>query len=51
MTAVTWSQVRFAHPDGRTALEGIDLEVTEGDHVQGGVAFIGLGARERVGDW
>ena len=33
MTAVTWSQVRFAHPDGRTALEGIDLEVAEGDLV------------------
>ena len=31
MTAVSWSGVRFAHPDGRLALDGIDLEVAEGD--------------------
>jgi energy-coupling factor transport system ATP-binding protein len=33
MTAIAWSQVRFAHPDGRTALDGIDLELAEGDLV------------------
>lgn len=33
MSAVTWSATRFAHPDGRAALDGIDLEAAEGDLV------------------
>jgi hypothetical protein len=31
VSAVTWSATRFAHPDGRAALDGIDLEAAEGD--------------------
>lgn len=33
MSAVSWRDVRFTQPDGTTALDGIDLEVDEGDLV------------------